>query len=395
MLLTENISIGATGLFAQSTTEFDNYTNEPNAEIDQENGAISAFSQYEKDNLTLRLSAGESLDNLDNKVGDEFETKQRQANLLSIYRLPSGQLQAGAEWLKQQVDITDNTPDNGNDTYKINDRTIKSGFVGYQLNEDTYDFQANVRYDDNSQFDNETIYSLGYAVKLAPSLRLGTSFATSYRAPSLNDLYVESFYYAPNEDLEVEESKNLELFIESNGTLQTTRLTGFHSRVDDLINNTYDSSIGKYQAVNIDAAELSGYSFTSDWQLSNVLFGGQYTRTDAEERSGVNKGKQLVYRPEHTGLVYVGYQALDFDIRAEAEYVGKTYNVADNSTFIDDYTLFNISGSYYINPNLTLTSRVENLTNKDYTTNESFGEFGERYNQDGINFFTSLTYNWF
>lgn len=395
MPLTENISIGATGLFAKSTTEFDNYTNEPNAEIDQENGAISAFSQYEKDNLTLRLSAGESLDNLDNKVGDEFETKQRQANLLSIYRLPSGQLQAGAEWLKQQVDITDNTPDNGNDTYKINDRTIKSGFVGYQLNEDAYDFQANVRYDDNSQFDNETIYSLGYAVKLAPSLRLGTSFATGYRAPSLNDLYVESFYYAPNEDLEVEESKNLELFIESNGTLQTTRLTGFHSRVDDLINNTYDPSIGKYQAVNINAAELSGYSFTSDWQLSNVLFGGQYTRTDAEERSGINKGKQLVYRPEHTGLVYVGYQALDFDIRAEAEYIGKTYNVADNSTFIDDYTLFNISGNYYINPNLTLTSRVENLTNKDYTTNESFGEFGERYNQDGINFFTSLTYNWF
>ncbi|MEN2751090.1 TonB-dependent receptor [Psychrobacter sp. FBL11] len=395
MPLTENISIGATGLFAQSTTEFDNYTNEPNAEIDQENGAISAFSQYEKDNLTLRLSAGESLDNLDNKVGDEFETKQRQANLLSIYRLPAGQLQAGAEWLKQKVDITDNTPDNGNDTYKINDRTIKSGFVGYQLNEDAYDFQANVRYDDNSQFDNETTYSLGYAVKLAPSLRLGTSFATGYRAPSLNDLYVESFYYAPNEDLEVEESKNLEVFIESNDTLQTTRLTGFHSRVDNLINNTYDPLIGKYQAVNIDAAELSGYSFTSDWQLNNFLFGGQYTRTSAEERSGVNKGKQLVYRPEHTGLIYVGYQALDFDVRAEAEYVGKTYNVADNSTFIDDYTLFNISGNYYINPNLTLTSRIENLTNQDYTTNESFGDFGERYNQDGTNFFTSLTYNWY
>lgn len=394
MPLTEDISIGATGLFAKSTTEFDNYTNEPNAEIDQENGALSAFSQYEKDSLTVRLSAGESLDKLDNKVGDAFETKQKQANLLSIYRLPTGQLQAGAEWLKQQVDITDNTPDNGNDTYKINDRTIKSGFVGYQLNEEGYDFQANVRYDDNSQFDNETTYSLGYAVKLAPSLRLGTSFATGYRAPSLNDLYVESFYYTPNEELEVEESKNLEVFIESNNALQTTRLTGFYSRVDDLINNAYDPSIGKYQAVNIDAAKLAGYSFTSDWQLSHVLFGGQYTYTDAEERSGTNEGKQLVYRPKHTGLLYVGYQASDFDVRAEAEYVGKSYNVPDNSTFIDDYTLFNISGNYYINPNVTLTSRVENLTNKDYTTNESYGDFGERYNQDGINFFTSLTYNW-
>ena len=389
--LTESVSIGSTGLFAKSTSEFDDYTNKPNAEIDQENGAVSAFSQYENDKLTVRLSAGQSLDKLDNKVGDAFETKQKQANLLSTYLLPSGQLQAGAEWLKQKVDITDNTPDNGNDTYKINDRTIKSGFIGYQLNKDTYDLQANVRYDDNSQFDNETTYSLGYAVRLAPSLRLGTSFATGYRAPSLNDLYIESSYYVPNENLEVEKSNNLEVFIESNNEFQTTRLTGFNSRVDNLINNAYDPATFKYQATNIDAAILSGYSFTSDWQLSNVLFGGQYTYTDAEERSGVNKGKQLVYRPEHTGLIYVGYQALDFDVRAEAKYVGKIYNSPDNSTFIDDYTLFNVSGNYYINPNLTLSSRVENLTNEDYTTNEGFGT---RYNQDGTNFFTSLTYNW-
>ena len=389
--LTESVSIGATGLFAKSTSEFDDYTNKPNAEIDQENGTVSAFSQYENDKLTVRLSAGQSLDKLDNKVGDAFETKQKQANLLSTYLLPSGQLQAGAEWLKQKVDITDNTPDSGNDTYKINDRTIKSGFIGYQLNKDTYDLQANVRYDDNSQFDNETTYSLGYAVRLAPSLRLGTSFATGYRAPSLNDLYIESSYYVPNENLEVEKSNNLEVFIESNNEFQTTRLTGFNSRVDNLINNAYDPATFKYQATNIDAARLSGYSFTSDWQLSNVLFGGQYTYTDAEERSGVNKGKQLVYRPEHTGLIYVGYQALDFDVRAEAQYVGKIYNSPDNSTFIDDYTLFNVSGNYYINPNLTLSSRVENLTNEDYTTNEGFGT---RYNQDGTNFFTSLTYNW-
>ncbi|MGO3804550.1 TonB-dependent receptor plug domain-containing protein [Psychrobacter sp.] len=390
--LGDNINVGATGLFSKSTTEFDDYNNVPGAEIDQENGAISAFSEYDKDNLTLRLTAGGSLDKLDNKVGDEFETTQKQANLLSIYRLPTGQLQAGAEWLKQEVDINDNTPSNGNDSYKINDRTIKSGFLGYQLNKEAYDLQANVRLDDNSQFDSETTYSLGYAAKLAPSLRLGTSFATGYRAPSLNDLYIESAYYVPNENLEVEKSKNLEVFIESNSDLQTTRLTGFYSRVKNLISNEYDPSTFKYQATNIDQAELSGYSLTSDWQISNVLFGSQYTYTNAEELSGANKGKPLVYRPEHTGLIYVGYQASDFDVRAEAKYAGKVYNSADNSTFIDDYTLFNISGSYYVNPNLTLTSRVENLTNEDYTTNEGFGT---RYNQDGTSYFTSLTYNWF
>ncbi|MBU5615599.1 TonB-dependent receptor [Psychrobacter sp. TAE2020] len=396
--LTENISVGATGLFAKSTTEFDNFSfgPGPNAEIDQENGLVSAFSQYENDKLTVRLSAGQSLDKLDNKVGDAFETKQKQVNLISSYKLPVGHFQAGAEWLQQEVELTDNTPSSsGKDQYKVNDRDIKSGFAGYQVNEDAFDFQANVRFDDNSQFGNETTFGFGYAVKLAPSLRLGTSFATGYRAPTLNDLYIESEYYVPNEDLKVEKSKNVEVFIESNTAVQNTRLTAFNSDVDNLIDNRYIDSINKYQALNIDEAKLSGYSFTSDWQLSNILLGGQYTRTEAEERSGINKGKQLVYRPKNTGLIYIGYRAADFDIRTEAEYVGKTYNVADNSTFIDDYTLFNISGNYYLSPNLTWTSRINNLTNVDYSTNESFGEYASRYNQDGTNFFTSLTYNWF
>ncbi len=392
MPVTNNVRIGATGLYAKSKTEFDNFTNVADAEIDQENGAVSVFSEYDNDDLTLRLSVGSSLDKLDNNVGDAFETEQRQANLLSIYQLPVGQLQAGAEWLKQEIDIDDNTPANGTDSYKINDRTIKSGFLGYQINKDVHDFQANVRYDDNSQFDNETTYSIGYGFRIMPSLRVGTSFATGYRAPSLNDLYVESSFYVPSENLDVEKSDNLEAFIESNTAMQTTRLTGFRSDVDGLINNAFDPATNKFKAVNINEAQLSGYSLTSDWQLNNVLFGGHYTYTDAEERSGDNKGEQLVYRPENTALVYIGYQDLDYDIRLEAEYVGKTYTSASNDTFMDDYTLFSISGNYYLNPNLTVNSRIENLTNQDYTTNESFGT---RYNQDGINFFTSLTYNWF
>lgn len=390
--LTREISVGATGLFAKSTTDFDDYTNKANAKIHQKNGAISAFSEYDKDNLTLRLTAGESLDSLDNKLGDEFETTQKQANLLSIYRLPVGQLQSGAEWLKQHIDFNDNTPKNGIDHYKISDRTIKSVFAGYQANEDSYDFQANLRYDDNSQFDDETTFSLGYAVKLAPSLRLGTSFARGYRAPSLNDLYINSSYYVPNENLKVEKSKDFEAFIESATDLQLTRLTAFNSHVDDLIDNDQDPVTKKYRAVNIDKAKLTGFSLTSDWQINQVLFGGHYTRTDAEEQRGANKGNQLVFRPKHTGLAYVGYQAPSFDIKTEVEHVGKTYTSADNKNAMDDYTLVNISGNYYLTPNLTWSSRINNLTNKDYTTNEVYGT---RYNQDGINFFTSLTYNWF
>ena len=62
-------------------------------------------------------------------------------------------------------------------------------------------------------------------------------------------------------------------------------------------------------------------------------------------------------------------------------------NNAD-SQIIDSFGLFNISGNYQLTDNLTMSARLNNITNKEYVT--ALG-----YNTDGTNFFTSLTYNWF
>jgi vitamin B12 transporter len=119
--------------------------------------------------------------------------------------------------------------------------------------------------------------------------------------------------------------------------------------------------------------------------------GASYDYQQAEDNSGgANDGELLPFRPEHTGLIYAGYRLADLDVRAEVEYGGERNNSSDET--LDDYTLLNISGSYNLTPNATLTSRVNNLTNVKYTTNEGFGT---RYDTDGINFFTALTYNWF
>ena len=55
---------------------------------------------------------------------------------------------------------------------------------------------------------------------------------------------------------------------------------------------------------------------------------------------------------------------------------------------LDSYMTLNLSGNYYLSPNLTINSRLNNLTDKDYET-----VYG--YRQKGINSFISLTYQWF
>ena len=139
---------------------------------------------------------------------------------------------------------------------------------------------------------------------------------------------------------------------------------------------------------NLDSATIKGLNLSSDWQRNPLLFGLNYDYQDSENGGKKNKGKQLTYRATHKGLAYIGYQLPKFDIRAEMEYSGKRFSNASNTKSLGDYTLLNLSGNYHISPNLSLNTRLNNLTDTDYQT-------AEGYRQKGINAFVSATYQWF
>lgn len=379
---TRHTDIGMTGLFAKSTSDYDSGATFGDTYSDQKNGAVTTFINYQQDKLNANVKYGESIDNTtsydafasyDNLPFTEYNTRQRQANVQLDYQLGFGKIMGGAEWLKQSLDT--NKPD-----YKVKNRTVNSGFLGYQLNRPTYDAQANVRVDDNSQFGNHTTYNLGLAYRFLPSTRVGIGYSTGFRAPTFQELYYPQF---SNPNLKPEESKNSEVFIENRTKAQTTRLTGFYSDVDNII-----ASNAEYIPFNLSKARIKGATLTSDWQQGKVIFGGNYTYQTTENRQGVDAGKELSYHPNHTGLVYVGYRTPQFDIRTELQQVGDKFSDSANTKVIDGYTLLSVSGNYYISPRLSINTRVNNLTNETYQTIEG-------YNQKGINSFVSLTYEWF
>ena len=383
--INEQWSAGASVLYSKSTIEFDNGATRDDYS-DQENGAAQAFIDWRYlPGSSLQLQYGHSTDKIDNKFGDEFNTEQDQVSIVGQHLLPVGQGIYGLEYLNQSLDTTAIG-------YNTDDRDVKSAFLGYLLANNQFDAQANVRFDDNSQYGDKTTYNLGGAYHINPDLRVGTSYAKGFRAPDFNELY---YPFSGNINLNAETSDNYEAFIEYDTSLQSTRLTGYNNKVDDLINfNAIYDTDGDYiggSYENIAKAKIKGITLTSDWELNNYLFGGSYDYQKAKDSSnGINDGNFLAIRPENKGLIYVGYRLPSLDVRAEYEYVGHYYSAVENTAtqLVDSYGLFNISGNYKLTNNLSMTARLNNIANKKYITLPG-------YNTDGTNFFTSLTYNWF
>ena len=395
------VTVGMSGLYAESTTDIDSADQYnwqppyeklesalPDAYADQKNGVANAYVQYKDFEKTAKLTYGYSVADsstyeYESSIGnpDKYDTTQQQINLTGDYKLPFGTAVYGVEHLKQKLDSS---------IYEADDRKVTGGYLGYLLSKDNIDAQVNVRHDDYSDFDSETTYNLGAAYRFTPELRVGANYATGYRAPSFTQLFGPTSW-GGNPNLSPETSDNYEAFIEYDTLLQSTRLTGYNNKVENLIAsdgiNTTDYPYGKN--INIDKSKIKGITLTSDWNIDNYLFGLSYDYQKAKDDSGkANDGNDLPIRPEHKGLAYIGYQLSDIDIRAEYQYVDDYYYNATNTIKVDSYNLVNISGNYQLTPNLSMSARLNNVFNEKYVT-------APGYNTDGTNFFTSLTYNWF
>lgn len=385
--LNDAVTVGISGLYSDSTTDIDAgidfANNSPilnNAHADQKNGVANVYVQYKDAKKTAKLAYGYSVADSstyehESKIGnpDRYDTTQQQINLTGDQNLSVGTAIYGIEYLKQELD---------SNIYDADGRQVTSGYLGYILSKGNIDAQANIRYDDYSDFDSKTTYNLGTAYRLTPELRVGANYAKGYRAPSFTQLFGPASW-GSNPNLKPETSDNYETFIEYDALLQSTRLTAYHNKVDDLI--SWSGSKNE----NIESAEIKGATLSTDWNIDNYLFGLSYDYQQAKNDSGLsNDGKYLAIRPEHKGLVYMGYQLSDVNIRAEYQYVDDYYYDATNNTKVDSYNLVNISGNYKLTDNLSITARLNNIFNEKHIT-------APGYNTDGTNFFTSLTYNWF
>lgn len=377
----DRLEVGVNALASRATSQYDSTSKtatEPNIYADQQGGAGSVYATLTyQPNSTIKLQYGESFDHSTNHTGTRntgrFDSHQKQTTLSLVHALGAGKLIAGAEHLEQAV--------SSSVAYDQTKRNNQGVYVGYQTNGNRLDAQAFVRHDHNSHYKASTNYNAGLGYRLTSNLRIGANYATGFIAPTFNQLYYPS---GGNPSLRPELSKNTEVFAELRGNTHKTRITGYHSDVQDLISG--------WPAQNISQARVVGVNLTSDWHIGDYVVGFHYDYQEANnttpDASGKKTNNLLPVRPKHKGTAYVGYSHDKLSLRAEYQRVGNYY-MGNNHTYpVAGYGLLNLSGVYELSPHISITQRLNNVLNAKYTTNESFGT---RYNEDGINFYTSVT----
>ncbi|USA52179.1 TonB-dependent receptor [Acinetobacter sp. C32I] len=282
---------------------------------------------------------------------------------------------------------------------------------------DTLGFTLGGRYEDHSGFGGQFSPRAYLVWNATDDLTLKGGVSTGYKAPSAKDLHngivsisgQGTTFNVGSPNLKPEESTNYELgFNYNNGNLDlstTTFFTKIKNRITEgsALQNCFSAnnpnqpgcvSYGSHitqdtfaQKVNADEAETKGvelslkYSIIPEWDIKAA-----YTYMETEITKGKNKGSYLSNVPKNAFNMTSTWHINDaFDLWLQHEYKSerKRYDIAQttgddaliyNATNnkLKGYNLFNLGASYSVNDQLRFNGAVNNLLDKDFTSNGSY-----------------------
>jgi len=320
------------------------------------------------------------------------KTKNQQWTWQNNVDLPLGRALFAIEQLKQKtgprIDPDAWTPV----LYDRNPQFRNTSFLGgWTANLDNHRWQVNARRDRHSQFGGKTTFGASYGYQLSDAISAHVGYGTSFRAPSIVDLYRPG--WGGNPDLKPEEGKNAEVGLtwEQGGHL--TSVTYYHNRVTNLIAYMCDAS-WNCKNENVNKALLEGISLGYRGSFGAWRISAAYDWLNAQNRSkdpadGVGY-ERLGRRARDKATFGVNYVDGKLDVGLEQVIVGRRYdgNYKKNAAQKEElggYGLTNLTASYAISQGLTLEARVNNLFDKKYET-------ARYYNSDGANLFIGLRY---
>lgn len=244
------------------------------------------------------------------------------------------------------------------------------------------DVQAGVRHDWIDVFEDPTSWNLaaawrapGSALRLRGSVGKATVFPTMY----------EQFGYSPglyagNPNLKPETAHSYELgadldLAQGRGKLG---LTLFQADVKNLI------SFNAASATNLAGTSTrKGFELSGEWQASDWLkLSASYTYTDARGPSG----QHLIRRPSHELAVHANADAFGGrgSVAADVRYVAGSYDeeqynivwpAVPATTKLPSFATLDLATNYALTDTLSLTGRVINVFDTDYS--EAWGFYGQ------------------
>lgn len=274
---------------------------------------------------------------------------------------------------QHKTDYLKNYSNPSTDDYKAKGTTQDSIYAQDKISFNGHTLTIGARYDDNSQFGNDTSGSIGYVHSLTDNMFFKTSLGTAYKAPNIKEAdsnysfssHSQGIEFRGNDDLDAETSRNAEIALVGSTHQSDWSVALYYTKIKDMIvsqdtgaTNGFGHNIYEYR--NIDDATIKGIELGYNFDISDTMFlDSSFSKMDTED----DDGDELPFRPETMAKVKLSKEfSHDFLFSVSANYTGTSYDGANNK--VDSYTLYDAVLNKQMNDYVSLQLAVTNLSDE-------------------------------
>jgi vitamin B12 transporter len=322
--------------------------------------------------LTAAIGTDESVSKTG--FGDfPFRTRQRQYAWQNDITLDPGLLTLALERREERV-ATDSA-------FAVTGRNTNSITSVYVWRQDPQALQANLRYDNSSQYGGKTTGAIAYGYRIAPEWRITASAGTAFKAPSFNDLYFPGF---SNPALKPETSRSVELGTHWARTFDivgqsigiAAHAVAWRNKVHDLIVFECDANFNCLPS-NVDDATLTGVTISGDVRFSTAST--LSASLDLQSPENDANGKLLPRRARRHGVIGWSQQAGPVRFGLELIASSLRYDDAENTRRLPGYASVNVTAEWPFAANWTVYVRGDNVFDRDYQLAADYSNGGARF----------------
>ena len=352
-------SIGINFIKSSGNNKYDNRYDDPNF-IDRKNKMDTQviginFNNKITTDWRSDLKIGQSIykyNDFNGTIWTPNNSRQNQISWLNNINLSLGSLQLMYDFNRETI--------NKSLEYDKSERDNSGYMIGYLLNKDNHNFQANYRFDDNSAYGKFNTGNIGYSYKLNNEWAAAGSIGTAFRAPNFMDLYYPGY---SNPNLKPEESKNIEASLRYQKDIDKFSATVFQNKIDNFIQ--LDSN---WIPQNTEKAKFEGITFNGSTFIDHFQLFGNATFQSAENDVTHEK---LTRRAKSYGSLGLNYYFDQWNVGTEINASGSKTDACDPYEFscpikISGYAFVNLVADYRVNNDMKLNLRINNLLNKEY-----------------------------